>query len=169
MADQSNHHTHTPKIILQFSPISKAFGVDLNSGEEEFGAFWDHVPGFRKQSTENPKKVLFLKYEEMKENTVGEIKKMAEFMGFPFSVEEEKAGAIEEIAQFFSLSSLKNLEVNKNGALKTVSCYRPTKSFFRKGEAGDYVNFLSPEAVERFSKIVEEKLKGSGLTFKMCC
>ncbi|GMI80354.1 sulfotransferase 2A, ARABIDOPSIS THALIANA SULFOTRANSFERASE 2A [Hibiscus trionum] len=138
-------------------------------GEEAFGAFWDHVSGYWKQSMENPRKVLFLKYEEMKENPVGEMKKMAEFMGCPFSVEEEKAEAIEEIAEFCSLSNLKNLKVNKNGAVKNVDLILQTRSFFRKGEAGDYVNFLSPEAAERYSKIVEEKLKGSGLTIKMCC
>ncbi|KAL1149914.1 hypothetical protein V6Z11_A10G222200 [Gossypium hirsutum] len=44
-------------------------------------------------------RVLFLKYEEMKGNPVGQIKKVAEFMGCPFSEEEEKAGAIDEIAE----------------------------------------------------------------------
>ncbi|PPD69665.1 hypothetical protein GOBAR_DD33458 [Gossypium barbadense] len=103
----------------------------------------------------------------MKGNPVGQIKKMAEFMGCPFSEEEEKAGAIDEIAEFYSLSNLKNLEVNKSGSLKTMK--RQTNSFFRKAEAGDYVNILSPSAVERYSKIVDGKLSGSGLTFKMCC
>ncbi|GMI80429.1 sulfotransferase 2A, ARABIDOPSIS THALIANA SULFOTRANSFERASE 2A [Hibiscus trionum] len=149
-------------------PLDECF-QQFCRGEEEFGGFWDHVPGYRTQSMENPKKVLFLKYKEMKGNPVVEIKKMAEFMGCPFSVEEEKEGAIEEIAEFCSLSSLKNLEVNKSGTLKAVSWNRPTKSFFRKGEAGDYVNHPSPSAVERYSKLVEEKLSGSGLTFKMCC
>ncbi|XP_040934523.1 cytosolic sulfotransferase 14 [Gossypium hirsutum] len=94
--------------------------------------FWAHVLDYRKQSTANPNKVLFLKYEEMKGNPVGQIKKVAEFMGCPFSEEEEKAGAIDEIAEFCSLSNLKNLELNKSGSLKTMK--RQTNSFLRKGD-----------------------------------
>ncbi|XWS08243.1 hypothetical protein CRYUN_Cryun41cG0063100 [Craigia yunnanensis] len=132
-------------------------------GEEGYGPFWDHVLGYWKQSLEKPNKVLFIKYEDMKEKPVPYIKKMAEFMGFPFSMEEEKSGILEEIAKFCSLSNLKDLEVNKNGSLETMTLQ--TKSFFRKGQVGDYVNYLSSSAVERLSKIVEEKLSGSGLTF----
>ncbi|KAK5794887.1 hypothetical protein PVK06_036137 [Gossypium arboreum] len=68
----------------------------------------------------------------MKGNPVGQIKKVAEFMGCPFSEEEEKAGAIDEIAEFCSLSNLKNLELNKSGSLKTMK--RQTNSFLRKGD-----------------------------------
>ncbi|XP_021299954.1 LOW QUALITY PROTEIN: cytosolic sulfotransferase 14-like [Herrania umbratica] len=134
-------------------------------GEEAYGPFWDHVLRYWKESSEKPNKVLFLKYEDMKENAKPHIRKMAEFMGFPFSVEEETAGVIEEIAKFCSLSNLKDLEVNKTGTL--AASPRQTKPFFRKGEVGDYVNYLSNSAVERFCKIFDEKLSGSGLTFRM--
>lgn len=40
------------------------------------------------------------------------------------------------------------------------------KAFFRRGEGGDWVNHLTPEMVERMNKEIEEKLGGSGLTFK---
>ncbi|KAL1079448.1 hypothetical protein V6Z11_D10G223600 [Gossypium hirsutum] len=135
-------------------PIDECF-EQFCRGEEGFGPFWDHVLDYWKQSTANQTMPL------------GQIKKMEEFMGCPFSEEEEKAGAIDEIAEFCSLSNLKNLEVNKSGSLKSMK--RQTNSFFRKGEAGDYVNILSPSAVERYSTIVDGKLSGSGLTFKMCC
>ncbi|XVF24519.1 hypothetical protein REPUB_Repub13aG0135100 [Reevesia pubescens] len=134
-------------------------------GEEPFGPFWDHVLEYWKESLERPNKFLFLKYEDMKEDPIFNIKELAEFIGFPFSVEEEQAGLIEDISKLCSLKNLKNLQVKKEG--KRPDSKREHKTYFRKGEVGDYLNYFSPSAVERFSKIVEEKLSGSGLTFKM--
>ncbi|KAI4332928.1 hypothetical protein L6164_017797 [Bauhinia variegata] len=54
-------------------------------GKEGFGPFWSHVLGYWKESTENPDKVLFLKYEDLKEDIIYQIKRLAEFIGFPFS------------------------------------------------------------------------------------
>ncbi|KAB1200835.1 Cytosolic sulfotransferase 15 [Morella rubra] len=52
-----------------------------------FGPFWDHMLGYWKESIERPHKVLFLQYEEMKEDIILQVKKLAEFMGYPFSLE----------------------------------------------------------------------------------
>lgn len=134
------------------------------NGEEGFGPFWDHVLAYWKVSLEKPEKVLFLKYEDMKEETIFQVKRIAEFIGFPFSEDEEIRGVVKEISDLCSLSSLKDLEVNKNG--KFMPNFE-NKSYFRKGEVGDWVNHLSLSMAERVSKVSEEKLKGSGLTFKM--
>ena len=39
------------------------------------------------------------------------------------------------------------------------------KDFFRKGEVGDWVNHFSPWMKEKLSKVIEEKLGGSCLSF----
>ncbi|XP_022764692.1 cytosolic sulfotransferase 15-like [Durio zibethinus] len=132
-------------------------------GIEGFGSFWDHVLGYWKESLENPSKVLFLKYEDLKEDTDSHLKRLADFIGFPFSMEEEKEGVIEEISKQCSLSSLKDLEVNKTG--KFMPNF-DNKSYFRKGEVGDWVNHLTPSMVERLEKIIGEKFEGSGLSFQ---
>ncbi|CAA2976435.1 cytosolic sulfotransferase 15-like [Olea europaea subsp. europaea] len=49
------------------------------------------------------RKVLFLRYEDLKDNIVFFIQKLAEFIGFPFLVEEEKQGLIEQLSRFCSL------------------------------------------------------------------
>jgi hypothetical protein len=121
------------------------------------------VLGYWKASLERPDKVLFLKYEDLKEDIISNLKKIAEFLGIPFTDEEEKEGVIEEISRLCSLDNLRNLEVNKNGVRPSGA---PNSSFFRKGEVGDWENYLSPSMAENYLKIVEEKLGGSGLTFK---
>ncbi|TYH40088.1 hypothetical protein ES332_D12G222400v1 [Gossypium tomentosum] len=57
-------------------------------GVSWYGSYWDHVLGYWKASLEHPDKFMFLKYEEMNEDTVLYLKKLAEFMGCPFSLEE---------------------------------------------------------------------------------
>ncbi|CAL5399203.1 unnamed protein product [Camellia sinensis] len=76
-----------------------------------YGPFWDHVLGYWKESLEKPQKVHFLKYEEMKEEPTIHLKRLAEFMRCPFSLEEETLGVVEE------MSRLSSLEVNKNEKL----------------------------------------------------
>ncbi|KAG9153277.1 hypothetical protein Leryth_024086, partial [Lithospermum erythrorhizon] len=55
-------------------------------GRTFYGPYWDHVLGYWKASEERPENVLFLKYEDMKEDTLLHIKKMADFFDQPFSL-----------------------------------------------------------------------------------
>ncbi|KAL7205751.1 hypothetical protein ACSBR2_018638 [Camellia fascicularis] len=127
-----------------------------------FGPFWDHVLGYWKESLERPHKVLFLMYEDLKQDIALQMKRLAEFMGVPFSLEEERKGVIEEISKLCSISNLRELKVNKSGSLLQFE----KKTLFRRGEVGDWVNHLTPEMVQRLNKIMEEKLDNSGLAFK---
>ncbi|KAL3849173.1 hypothetical protein ACJIZ3_011055 [Penstemon smallii] len=134
-------------------------------GTYPFGPFWDHVLGYWNVHLENPDKVLFLKYEDLKEDVVFNVKKIADFIGFGFS-EEEKEGVIEEIVKLCTFEYMKQLEVNKNGIFSGNVVEVKNCSFFRKGEVGDWANYLTPEMIARFDKINEEKLQGSCLKFK---
>ncbi|KAA8548434.1 hypothetical protein F0562_000118 [Nyssa sinensis] len=102
-------------------------------------------------------------HENMKVDIVSHLKTLADFTGFPFSLEEERQGMIEEIASSCSFNNLKDLEVNKTGKLRTG---HQNDIFFRKGEVGDWTNYLTPAMAERMEKIMEEKLEGSGFPLK---
>ncbi|KAL0290769.1 UNVERIFIED_CONTAM: Cytosolic sulfotransferase 15 [Sesamum angustifolium] len=133
-------------------------------GITAYGPFWDHMLGYWNAHLKNPERFLFLKYEDLKGDILSNVKKIAEFMGFPFSPEEEKQGVVEQISRLCSFENLKNLEVNKSG---NVMGLMKNSSFFRKGEVGDWVNYLSPEMAERIKNIMESKFQGSGLTFNI--
>ncbi|KAL0447547.1 UNVERIFIED_CONTAM: Cytosolic sulfotransferase 15 [Sesamum latifolium] len=133
-------------------------------GITSYGPFWDHMLGYWNAHLKNPERVLFLKYEDLKGDILSNVKKIAEFMGFPFSPEEEKQGVVEQISRLCSFENLKNLEVNKSG---NVLGLMKNSSFFRKGEVGDWVNYLSPEMAERVKNIMESKFQGSGLVFNI--
>ncbi|XP_031286118.1 cytosolic sulfotransferase 15-like [Pistacia vera] len=142
--------------------IDEAFEMACQ-GRQEFGPIWEQVLAYWKASKEEPHKVLFLKYEDLKENNKFYVKKLADFIGYPFTEDEEKQGKIEEISKFCSFDNMSNLEVNKNGAHPTGL---KNDIFFRKGLVGDWKNYLTTSMSERLGKIIEEKLSGSGLTFK---
>ncbi|XP_076895873.1 cytosolic sulfotransferase 5-like [Bidens hawaiensis] len=131
-------------------------------GVSLYGPFWDHLLGYWQESLKNPDKVYFLTYEEMKEEPDLHLRKLTEFLGCPFSVEEKKEGMVEGILDICSFDNLRNLKVNKEGKLPSGE---NNSAFFRNGKVGDWKNYLTTEMVERFEKICEEKLHGSGLKF----
>ncbi|XP_062000240.1 cytosolic sulfotransferase 15-like [Rosa rugosa] len=147
------------------APISLDEAFDMYcKGIVGFGPFWEHMLGYWKESLNRPDNVLFLKYEDMKENGVFQLKKLAKFLGFPFSLEEERGGEIEEIAKLCGFENMKKLEVNRSG--KSIKNFE-NKNLFRKAEVGDWTNYLTPNMVQRLSKVLEEKLGGSGLKFNV--
>ncbi|KAL3599593.1 hypothetical protein D5086_007511 [Populus alba] len=99
-----------------------------------------------------------------KSNVTFYLKKIAKFLGCPFSMEEEKEGVVEKIASLCSFEKMKNLEVNKSG--RSITNFE-NKHLFRKAEVGDWVNYLSPSMVMQLSQLTEEKLGGSGIEFKV--
>lgn len=126
-----------------------------------YGPFWDHVLEYWKASQEMPHNgVLFLKYEEMKEQPGEQLRRLADFLGCPFSEEEETNGQVEEILSLCSFERLSKLEVNQKGK---VSLGIEKHCFFRRGQAGDWANYLSEEMIEKFDRITEEKFHGSNL------
>lgn len=154
-----------PESLPHF-PLEEAFKMYCN-GVVGFGPFWDHMLGYWKESLKRPEKVLFLKYEGMKEDILSNLKELASFLGFPFSVEEERDGVIEDIAKLCSFENLKELEVNKSGKAMAFSKQFENKHLFRKGIVGDWVNYLNPSMVKQLSQLMEHKFEGSGLSFKM--
>ncbi|KAK2639584.1 hypothetical protein Ddye_027379 [Dipteronia dyeriana] len=168
--DQFISHWHFLLKIAQdrkMEPLSleEAF-ESVSNGIQGFGPFWEHVLGYWKASLENPNKILFLTYEDVIENTLFYIKKLAEFLGCPFSDVEEKLGVIEEISKLCSFENMKDLEVNKTGKLQPDR--GPKNSYyFRKGKVGDWTNYLTSAMSESLKILMDEKFTGSGLTFKM--
>ncbi|XVF71348.1 hypothetical protein PTKIN_Ptkin12aG0030100 [Pterospermum kingtungense] len=144
--------------------LEKAFDL-FSEGKSHCGPYWDHVLGFWKASQENPEKVMFMKYEDMMENTASYVKRLAEFMGYPFSSQEEEQGVVQKIVELCSFEHMSNLEVSKVGLWQKNGVGGENKIFFRKGMVGDWKNWLTPEMARRLDKKMEQMLIGSGLTF----
>ncbi|KMS99819.1 hypothetical protein BVRB_1g016710 [Beta vulgaris subsp. vulgaris] len=146
------------------SPSMEDFFEDFYDGRHPCGPFFEHVIGYWKASLEYPEKVLFLKYEDLKDDPTLHLKRLAKFISMPFSLQESQ-GVTKDIIDFCSIKNMKELEVNKSAEI-VEKCFEK-KSFFRKGEVGDWIHHFTPTMVERMNKLMEEKLEGTGLSFKL--
>uniref|UniRef100_A0A0E0LA20 Sulfotransferase n=1 Tax=Oryza punctata TaxID=4537 RepID=A0A0E0LA20_ORYPU len=134
-------------------------------GAKIFGPFWDHILNYWRASTACPDNVLFLRYEELLRDPTSNVRKLAQFVGLPFSDAEEEVGVVDTIVKLCSLDNLRSLETNRTGYVdKRMNLRRET--LFRKGIAGDWINHITPEMARRLDDIVAQKLGTMGLIFK---
>ncbi|KAK6925150.1 Sulfotransferase domain [Dillenia turbinata] len=160
---------HTRKLVQRGKAaleLEEAFEL-FCQGVSIYGPYWDHVLSYWKASMKWPQRILFLKYEELMRDTFSYVKKLAEFIGYPFSSNEEKEGAIQKIINFCSFESIRNFEVNKSGKhyICGPSNLVENSILYRKAEVGDWKNHLTPEMAERIDKITEQKLGHFALKF----
>ncbi|KAI7985008.1 Cytosolic sulfotransferase 17 [Camellia lanceoleosa] len=139
-------------------PLSLEEVFDLfYKGIFPYGPLWDHVLAYQKASLECPRRVLFLRYEDMKMEPLVHVKRLAEFLGQPFSLEEENEGVVQEILKLCSFESLSNLEVNKSGTYRDDI---KNNVFFREGKVGDFSNHLTAQMIEILDQMTNEKFGG---------
>ncbi|KAK6229291.1 hypothetical protein SCA6_018242 [Theobroma cacao] len=132
----------------------------FSRGVHASGPFHDHVLSYWKESLRRPEKVLFLRYEDLKKDPMGQVKKLASFLGRPFAKEEE----VDKVLWRYSLERLKNLEVNQNGVDPWLGM--PYKFYFRHGIVGDWENNITEEMKERLDQVTRMKFEGSVVDFE---
>lgn len=144
------------------SPISLENAFDLFCrGVSPAGPIWDQILGYWKESLERPHKVLFMRYEEMTDEPLVQLRRLANFLGKPFSREEEDSGLLHQIRKLCSFDNMSKLEVNNTGNF--IGELRHD-SFFRCGVVGDWKNYLTADMASKLDQITETKFSGSGLS-----
>lgn len=105
-----------------------------------------------------PKKLLLISYEEMHEDTVAVLRKVADFYGYT----ELPTSKIQETVDYARFENMQRMERNRvlekdyGGKLRPrdlndISTYKT-----RKGKVGDYVNAMSAEDVQFCDQVMEE-------------
>ncbi|RCV07799.1 hypothetical protein SETIT_1G274500v2 [Setaria italica] len=145
------------------TPSAEAFDLFCD-GVSPFGPVWDHMAEYWKESVARPGEVIFLRYEHLKEDAVGSVMRLAKFLGCPFTGEEVARGVPEAAVALCSMDRMRSVEANRSGVHGTASWSFKNSAFFRKGEVGDWKSHMTPEVAQRLDGIVEEKLRGSGLS-----
>uniref|UniRef100_A0A0E0QL67 Sulfotransferase domain-containing protein n=1 Tax=Oryza rufipogon TaxID=4529 RepID=A0A0E0QL67_ORYRU len=145
--------------------FDKAFEMFVD-GFSSVGPIWNHYLGYWNKHVEEPDRVLFLKYDDMMADPTGHVKKLAKFLRVPFTDDEVDAGVVEEVVTLCSFEKLSRLPVNSSGVVDRIGGRLVHNSaFFRKGKVEEWKNYLTEEMAKKLDAVVEEKLKGSGLTF----
>ena len=153
------------KLAIEDAPFEEAF-EEFCQGISYYGPYWDHILGYWKASLERPDTILFLKYEDLKMDPISNVKRLAEFIGYPFSIQETNAGVVEKIIKLCSFENLSELEVNKTGNFYAKDFVVENRYFFRKAKDGDWENYFTDDMKEKIDKLIDQELSSTGLVLK---
>ncbi|XP_008069833.1 sulfotransferase 1A1-like [Carlito syrichta] len=128
------------------------------AGEVSYGFWYQHVREWWELSHTHP--VLYLFYEDMKENPKREILKVLEFVGR--SLPEE---TVDHIVQHTSFEEMKNNSLCNYSSVPLHIMDHSISPFMRKGIIGDWKTAFTVAQNERFDADYAEKMAGCNLTF----
>ncbi|XP_076408573.1 sulfotransferase 1A1-like [Peromyscus maniculatus bairdii] len=137
----------------------ESFLENFMDGKVSYGSWFQHVKEWWELTHTHP--VLYLFYEDMKEDPKREIKKILEFLGH--SLPEETVDLI------VYHTSFKKMKENPMANYTTLSSHHMDHSvspFMRKGVAGDWKNTFTVAQNERFDVQYAEKMAGCDLIFR---
>lgn len=139
------------------------------SNKMVYGSTAEHMLEFYKRRHSN---VLVIRYEDMKRDLPTVIRQCAEHLDIKRKLTSEDIDNICDYVRFDKMqnNNAVNLEtlVFKDPAVKEQidqEAYNKVK-FIRKGQVGDWQNYLSPELNAQVDKWISENLDGTGLTFE---
>uniref|UniRef100_F6X329 Sulfotransferase n=2 Tax=Ciona intestinalis TaxID=7719 RepID=F6X329_CIOIN len=127
-------------------------------GEVTSGLFFDHLKNW--YAHRNDPNVLFLLYEDVKQDPRNEVLKIAKFLGDEYEkkLKMDDGKILEIILERSSFSHMKGMS-----AWHTT--YRPeNEPFIRKGVIGDWKNHLSTEQADGLDRALMEHGKESGIS-----
>uniref|UniRef100_A0A0D9XWR7 Sulfotransferase n=1 Tax=Leersia perrieri TaxID=77586 RepID=A0A0D9XWR7_9ORYZ len=133
-------NTHIPRQSLPDSVAASGSKVvlmpwDIDEAHRQFCD--EHVLGYWRWHVEKPNQVLFMTYEELAADTLGQLRRLAQFVGHPFTAEEQEAGVDRKIVKACAMKNLSGLEVNQSGTTDMIDSTVANNIFFRRGVVGD--------------------------------
>ncbi|XP_067326024.1 sulfotransferase 1C1-like [Anolis sagrei] len=129
------------------------------AGKVSCGSWFDHVRGWWKAKDRHP--VLYLFYEDVKENPGREIRKVAEFLDIqlPESV-------LNQIVLHTKFERMKVNPMTNYTTLPSSLLDHSISPFMRKGTVGNWKEHFTVAQSERMDDLCAQLLKGSGLSFR---
>lgn len=145
-------------LVGSFEEFCEIFLTD----KAPIGPVWPHVLDFWKRR--NEPNVLFLKYEDMKKDLESTIYKCAKFLGVEDSITNEHVERMCEHLKFDRMQ--KNPAVNIESYLQLNREKDKSVQFIRKGQIGDWKNYMSDELSLRFDEWTKKNTEGTDLVFE---
>ena len=127
-----------------------------------YSSYWTYVlDAWRRREHPN---LCLLFFEDMKADLEGSVRKVANFLQKDFSEDQLK-----QLAEYVSFKKIKETSGRVEEAFRQTSYLDPNdkqKSFFRKGEVGDWKNYFTADMNRRMDERIEKEFAGSGLQFR---
>ncbi|XP_055713131.1 luciferin sulfotransferase-like [Phlebotomus papatasi] len=156
-----HHQRHLHGYTRSFEDFADAFLAD----HVIWSPFHSHIVDFWTMRHED--NILFITFEEMKENLRGVITRTATFLGKTLTEAD-----VELLCQHLSFDAMKkNESVNKRvdvDEMKSLTGEAKTEdfSFIRKGQIGSFRELLSPDLEMKFNKWTEKELQNTDFKFQ---
>ncbi|XP_071797657.1 amine sulfotransferase-like [Asterias amurensis] len=128
-------------------------------GTIPYGKWWEHYLYFWQRRNEDH--VLFIRFEDMKKDLRGTVKRISEFLEKSFS--DEILDAITDHCTFENMK--KNPMTNPDTLLKATMDINEGQSFMRKGTVGGWKGELSKSQCDALETLCKEYFDGTGLSF----
>ncbi|XP_015360792.1 sulfotransferase 1B1 isoform X2 [Marmota marmota marmota] len=129
------------------------------TGDVAYGSWFNHVKGWWKKKEEHP--ILFLYYEDMKENPKEEIKKITRFLEKNLNDE-----ILDKIIHHTSFEVMKDNPLVNYTHLPTAILDHSKSPFMRKGITGDWKNYFTVAQNEKFDALYKKEISGTTLQFR---
>ncbi|XP_077169158.1 sulfotransferase 1C2-like [Paroedura picta] len=129
------------------------------AGKVSWGSWFDHVRGWWEAKDRHP--ILYLFYEDIKEDPAREIRKVAQFLGI-----ELTEPVLTQIVQHTTFDSMKANPMANYSSIPSALMDQAVSPFMRKGAVGNWKEHFTVAQSERLDEICAEKLEDSGLTFR---
>jgi len=146
---------HHYRLVRDFTGSFEDFVEYFINDIVMFSPYFEHIHGYWQRRSEG--NILILKFAEMKRNLPGVIRRTAEFLNKTLNDHE-----VSQLADHLSFESMKrNESVNK----QEYGIIEGQGGFLRKGQVGDWKNFMNEQISEKFEKWVQCNLKRFGEEF----
>ncbi|CAD7677264.1 unnamed protein product [Nyctereutes procyonoides] len=131
----------------------------FKAGKLLWGSWYDHVKGWWNAKDQHP--ILYLFYEDIKEDPKREIQKILKFLE-----KEMPEEILNKIIYHTSFDIMKQNPMANYTTLPTTLMDQSISPFMRKGMPGDWKNHFTVAQNEEFDKDYQEKMAGTTLTFR---
>lgn len=155
----SYFHFHRMNQMLPTPGTWNEFLTKFIQGQVSWGPWSDHVCGWWNAKDKYP--ILYLLYEDIKENPRREIEKVAQFLSVELDNDQ-----LDKVVQNSTFSVMRDNPMANYTTLPSTVFDQSISRFMRKGEVGDWKNHFTVAQNEKFEEDYRRRMSGTGLRFR---
>ncbi|XP_065546034.1 sulfotransferase 1B1-like isoform X2 [Lathamus discolor] len=132
---------------------------EFMAGRVAYGSWYNHVKGYWERRKDHP--ILYLFYEDLKEDLRREVAKVAQFLG-----QELPEAALDTITRHTSFETMRDNPTTNYSMVPSQVMDHSASPFMRKGITGDWKNYFTVAQNERFDQDYARKMSDTDLRFR---